>query len=63
MLVVVEPTTGRPTPELSGAAENINYEAKCTTRVRLSAGLGLGAEKGGRGCMAFALGPFCHPAQ
>ena len=28
------------TPELSGAAENVNYEAERTTRVRLSAGLG-----------------------
>ena len=29
-----------PTAELSGAAGNAGYEAKRTTRVRLSAGLG-----------------------
>ena len=46
------------TPELSGAAENAGHEAKRTTRVRLSAGLGLGTEKGSRGRMAFAL---CFP--
>ena len=31
-------------------------EAQCTTRVRLSAGLGCCTGRGSRGCMAFALG-------
>ena len=45
----------RPTTELSGAAVKPRYEAKYTTRVRLSDRLGGAAERGSRGCMAFAL--------
>ena len=44
-----------PTAKLSGAAGKPRYEAKCTTRVRLSDRLGGRFGRGSRGCMAFAL--------
>jgi len=52
------PSCERPTPELRGAVGKPLYEAKCTTRVRLSDRLGGRERRKSRGCMAFAL---CSP--
>ena len=53
----------RPTPELSGAAGKPSHGAQCTTRVRLSVGLGGRYGRGSWGCMALALFFFPHSAQ